>query len=235
MEPTLSIGSGTGVLGPWKSWLRCFPLLLLNLIFCERYKGIASSACSSHWYQCHALTHTSLVWMYFPLKYTIEQPKKLEKLQSFQGYPKSMSFILKAYASSAINLDYLETILVHPTRRKTFPGKFHMVLCNIWDLVLSEKSGAVKERQKVKKIHHKKSVRMYYPIWILLSLSTEAVVSLVITHQQYVRCKRLFQNSGFLKQAPLITMNEDHQLCSWRQCAIKIRWCEVSRALRAFL
>ena len=103
MEPTLSIGSGTGVLGPWKSWLRCFPLLLLNLIFCERYKGIASSACSSHWYQCHALTHTSLVWMYFPLKYTIQQPKKLKKISIFQEFPFSLAnFFCRSAAVSIL-------------------------------------------------------------------------------------------------------------------------------------
>ena len=50
----------------------------------------------------------------------------------FSGVPeKHVIHLLKAYASSAVNLDNLETILVHRTRRQTFAGKFHMVLCNI--------------------------------------------------------------------------------------------------------
>ena len=157
MEPTLSIGSGTGVLGPWKFWLRCFPLLLLNLIFCERYKGIASSACSSHWYQCHALTHTSLVWMYFPLKYTIQQPKKLKKISIFHEFPFSLAkfFCRSAAVSilmpptfqiaslncytpkfSAVTLCCLECISEYPTRRHIFannciePKIRHLVVMN---------------------------------------------------------------------------------------------------------
>ena len=43
---------------------------------------------------------------------------------------KHVTHILKGYAST-VNFSYLETILVHPTRRQTFAGKFHMVLCNI--------------------------------------------------------------------------------------------------------
>ena len=38
--------------------------------------------------------------------------------------------------ASAVNLGYLETILVLPTRRQNFAGKLHLVLRNIWDLVI---------------------------------------------------------------------------------------------------
>ena len=41
----------------------------------------------------------------------------------------------KAHAS-AVNFGYLETILVHPTRRQTFAGKLQWILRNIWDLVI---------------------------------------------------------------------------------------------------
>ena len=37
---------------------------------------------------------------------------------------------------SVFNLGYLETISVHPTRHQSFAGKLHMVLRNIWDLVI---------------------------------------------------------------------------------------------------
>ena len=43
--------------------------------------------------------------------------------------------ILKAYAS-AVNLGYLENILVHPMRRQNFAGKLQSTLRNIWDLVV---------------------------------------------------------------------------------------------------
>ena len=38
------------------------------------------------------------------------------------------------------NFGYLETIVVHPTRRQNFAGKLHMVLRNIWDPVISQRS-----------------------------------------------------------------------------------------------
>ena len=38
--------------------------------------------------------------------------------------------IWKAYAS-VVNLSYLETILLHPTRRQSFAGKLHSTLRNI--------------------------------------------------------------------------------------------------------
>ena len=36
----------------------------------------------------------------------------------------------------AVNFGYLEKIFVHPTKRQTFAGKLHLVLCNIRDLVI---------------------------------------------------------------------------------------------------
>ena len=42
-----------------------------------------------------------------------------------------VTLIWKAYAS-AVNLSYLETILMHPTRRQSFAGKLHRHLRNIW-------------------------------------------------------------------------------------------------------
>ena len=38
-----------------------------------------------------------------------------------------------------VNLIYLETILVHPTRRQNFAGKLDSTFHNIWDLVLYPK------------------------------------------------------------------------------------------------
>ena len=42
---------------------------------------------------------------------------------------------LERFALS-VNLSYLETILVHPTRRQSFAGKLHSTLRNIWDFVI---------------------------------------------------------------------------------------------------
>ena len=36
-----------------------------------------------------------------------------------------------------VNLTYLETVLVHPTRRQSFAGKSDSTFYNIWDFVIS--------------------------------------------------------------------------------------------------
>ena len=54
----------------------CSYLLWSSVSATESSLLLISSACSSNWYQCHALTQTSSVWiMYFPLKYTFTQSK----------------------------------------------------------------------------------------------------------------------------------------------------------------
>ena len=39
------------------------------------------------------------------------------------------------------HLGYLETILVHPTRRQSFAGKLDSTFYNIWDLVITGELG----------------------------------------------------------------------------------------------
>ena len=43
--------------------------------------------------------------------------------------------IWKAYASM-VNFSYQETILVHPTRRQSFAGKFDSTFYKIWNLII---------------------------------------------------------------------------------------------------
>ena len=43
------------------------------------------------------------------------------------------------------HLSYLETILVHPTRRQSFAGKLHSTFRNIWAFVVFRPNDAVQK------------------------------------------------------------------------------------------
>ena len=57
----------------------------------------------------------------------------------YQPYKNAPIHIGKAYAST-VNFSYLETILVHPTRRQSFAGKSDSTFYNVSDLDISSNS-----------------------------------------------------------------------------------------------